>query len=191
MKRFLIVVDCQHDFIDGSLGSEDAKNRVLPNVVKKVKEYKDNGDYVIFTRDTHFENYLETFEGKHLPVEHCIEGTEGWKIHEDLLSLYGRGVDNSPRVGIINKHTFGSLVAKGMEPTLSSLLFTSLGNNEEFELEFCGLCTDICVVSNALIMRAICPDVRIVVDSSCCGGTSSGAHEAALTVMKSCQIEII
>lgn len=185
MKKFLVVVDMQHDFIDGSLGSEDAENRVLPNVIEKIKKNRENGDYLIFTRDTHYENYLETFEGKHLPVEHCIEGTKGWEIHTDIQKL---PVSYCP---IVDKPTFGSLNVNEINTIdLRTEIESYLDKDKEFEIELCGLCTDICVISNALILRAIYPNVKITVDSNACGGTSKEAHEAALMVMKSCQIEI-
>lgn len=166
MKRTLIVVDMQKDFINGSLGTEEAQ-AILPNVRKKIEEYKKRGDEIIFTRDTHQENYLDTPEGRKLPVKHCIEGTQGWEIAEGLW-------DGNCRV--INKPSFGWM---GWQ-------------KEEFEeIEIIGLCTDICVVSNALILKAAFPEAEITVDSSCCAGVTPKSHDAALETMKMCQINVV
>ena len=165
MKKTLVVVDMQKDFIDGALGTKEAV-AIVENVKKKIALYKANGDEIIFTRDTHQENYMETNEGKHLPVEHCIEGTDGWKIGEGLEvdgALY------------IDKPTFGYM------------------NWKEYDLEeveLIGLCTDICVVSNALIIKATFPEIKVTVDASCCAGVTPESHEAALSTMASCQLEI-
>ena len=166
MKKTLIVVDMQKDFIDGSLGTKEAVV-IVDNVKKKIKEYQENGDEIIFTRDTHQIDYLNTNEGKHLPVEHCIEGTEGWKIEAEL---------EVPGAIYIDKPTFGYL--KWNEYNLE-------------EVELVGLCTDICVVSNALIIKALYPEIKVTVDSSCCAGVTPESHEAALTTMRMCQIEVI
>ena len=166
MKKTLIVVDMQKDFIDGSLGTKEAV-AIVNNVKKKIKEYQDRGDEVIFTRDTHQTDYLNTNEGKHLPVEHCIEGTDGWQIEAGL---------EVPGAIYINKPTFGYLNWEAY-------------NLEEVEL--IGLCTDICVVSNALIIKAMYPEIKVSVDASCCAGVTPESHEAALTTMRMCQIEVI
>jgi len=166
MKKTLIVVDMQKDFIDGSLGTKEAV-AIVDNVKKKIKEYQENGDEIIFTRDTHQIDYLNTNEGKHLPVEHCIEGTEGWKIEAEL---------EVPGAIYIDKPTFGYL--KWNEYNLE-------------EVELVGLCTDICVVSNALIIKALYPEIKVTVDSSCCAGVTPASHAAALMTMKMCQIEVI
>lgn len=165
MKKTLIVVDMQNDFIDGALGTKEALG-IVENVKKKITQYVDNGDEVIFTRDTHQENYLETNEGKHLPVEHCIEGTNGWAIADGLE------VDNAI---YINKKSFG---------------FTDWREYNLEEVELVGLCTDICVVSNALIIKALYPEIKVSVDSKCCAGVTPQSHEAALTTMKMCQVEV-
>lgn len=164
--KTLIVIDMQNDFIDGSLGTKEAV-AIVENVKKKIAEYKKRGDEIIFTRDTHQENYLETNEGKHLPVVHCIEETDGWEIREGLE------VEGAT---YINKPSFG---------------YTGWGDFEFEEVELVGLCTDICVVSNALIIKALFPEIRVSVDSSCCAGVTPESHEAALTTMKMCQIEIL
>ena len=167
MKKTLIVIDMQNDFIDGALGTKEAQ-AIVPNVKKKIIECKKNGDTIIFTRDTHFKNYLHTNEGKHLPVEHCIRHTYGWQISDEIGS--GAGCD------VIDKTTFGY----------------DGWNNYEFEdIEIVGLCTDICVVSNALILKAQFPDANITVDASCCAGVTPESHKAALTTMKMCQINVI
>lgn len=193
MRKILVVVDMQNDFIDGSLGSEYAKNVVLPNVEKKLIQH---GDYVIFTMDTHFEQtYDYSLEGQKLPVKHCLVGTEGYEIAQSLKNWYvSTGWKHKD---VVHKYTFGSIdelsrkVKKFLgvhsvrkEPGYSNVL-------PDAEIEIVGLCTDICVVSNALILRAAFPNVRIVCDSSCCGGTSKEAHDAALAVMRSCQIDVI
>ena len=163
--KTLIVVDMQNDFIDGSLGTKEAL-AIVDNVKAKIKEYKDNGDEVIFTRDTHHDNYMNTNEGHYLPVVHCIENTEGWEIRE---GLYFEGAK------IIDKPSFG---------------YTGWGNFKFDEIEIIGLCTDICVVSNALILKALNPEIKISVDPKCCAGVTPDSHNAALETMKMCQIEI-
>ena len=164
--KTLIVVDMQNDFINGSLGTPEAV-AIVPNVKKKIEEYKAHGDQIIYTRDTHFDNYLETNEGKHLPVEHCIKNTSGWHIADGLV------VEDCD---CIDKVTFGWTKWHGY-------------NFEEVELV--GLCTDICVVSNALILKATFPDINVTVDASCCAGVTPESHKAALLTMKMCQINVI
>ena len=172
MRKILIVVDMQNDFVSGSLGSPEAQ-AIVPNVVEKIKQYHD--DYIFFTKDTHYENYLETLEGQKLPVEHCIEYTWGEQIIDDLREEFGYSD------GIIRKHTFGYADWK-----------TYLGEwAQGAEIELCGLCTDICVISNALALRMFYPDSKITVDASCCAGVTPEKHAAALEVMKSCQIDVI
>lgn len=165
MKKTLIVVDMQNDFIDGSLGTKEAQ-QIVENVKKKIALYREEGAEIIFTRDTHQQNYLNSNEGKHLPVEHCIEGTIGWKIADGL---------EVPDAIYIDKPNFGYLNWK--EYALE-------------EVELVGLCTDICVVSNALIIKATYPEIKVSVDASCCAGVTPESHQAALTTMKMCQIEI-
>jgi len=165
MKKTLIVVDMQNDFIDGSLGTKEAV-AIVDNVKKKIAEYREAGNEIIFTRDTHQSNYMETNEGKHLPVVHCIEGTDGWAIRDGLA------IDSDL---IINKPSFGYM-------NWSEYSFE--------EVELIGLCTDICVVSNALIIKATFPEIKVSVDSSCCAGVTPESHDAALTTMKMCQVEV-
>ena len=175
MNRLLIVVDMQNDFVYGSLGSEAAQ-AIVPNVMRKAYQY--SFDEVIFTRDTHFPTYFETLEGQKLPIEHCIVDTKGWEIIDELKSF-----SEYPDVKIINKYTFGYNNWKNLEGVLAT--------REIDEIEIVGLCSDICIVSNALILKAQFPNVKITVDASCCAGTTPEAHAAALTVMKSCQIDVI
>ena len=167
--KYLIVVDMQVDFITGSLGSTLA-TAIVPNVIEKIKNFDGK---VIFTRDTHFENYMNTQEGKNLPVPHCIKGSYGWQICDEL----------KPYAKIIlDKITFGSIeLPKFIE---------DLGDPIE-KIELCGLCTDICVISNAFVLKAAFPEVPIVVDSSCSAGVTIESHNNALNAMKAIQIEII
>ena len=167
MKKTLIVIDMQNDFIDGSLGTKEAQ-AIVPNVKKKIEEYKARGDEIIFTRDTHGKKYLETNEGKHLPVEHCIRGTYGWAVSNDIGGFFGHKV--------IDKVTFG---------------YFAWGAYNLEQVEIIGLCTDICVVTNALIIKTLYPEIEITVDASCCAGVTPESHKAALTTMKMCQINVI
>ena len=168
--KMLIVIDMQNDFIDGALGTKEAQ-AIVPNVKKKIEEYKARGDKIIFTRDTHRENYLETNEGKKLPVKHCIYNTHGWDISGEL-NVHG--------CEIIDKHTFG----------YTQWYMYGIGSYIE-EIEVIGLCTDICVISNAMILKATFPEIDIVVDASCCAGVTPESHNRALEAMKMCQIDII
>mgnify|MGYP003301006539 CR=1 FL=1 len=166
MKKTLIVIDMQNDFIDGSLGTAEAV-AIVENVQRKIAEYKANGSEIIFTRDTHGENYLDTPEGKKLPVVHCVKGTQGWQISDKLDAS---GCD------IIDKPSFG---------------WTHWDERSFDNIELVGLCTDICVVSNALILKAQFPEAEITVDASCCAGVTPETHKAALATMKMCQINVI
>ncbi len=169
MNKLLIVVDMQNDFITGSLGTAEAE-QILPDVREKIKEYRENGGTILFTRDTHYENYLTTQEGRNLPVEHCIEGTAGHQIEESLLT---EGCE------IFDKPSFGSLELAEK---------AAVGRYDEIEL--CGLCTDICVVSNALILKARLPETKVSVDAACCAGVSVESHKTALATMKMCQVNV-
>jgi nicotinamidase-related amidase len=175
--KTLIVVDMQNDFITGPLGTPEAQ-AIVPKVKAKIEEYRKRGEKIIFTRDTHFGDYLETLEGKYLPVKHCIVGTHGWQIPSDLISYEDERV---------NKCTFGY-------DQWHLNQFRNDHNDITDEIELVGLCTDICVVSNALILKAVLPqicNIEITVDASCCAGTTPENHKAALQVMKSCQINVI
>lgn len=169
-KKVLVVVDMQKDFIDGALGTKEAVS-IVKNVVDKVKDFAGE---VIFTRDTHFENYGDTQEGRKLPVPHCIKGTAGWQIADELKSL-------AEGTKVFDKPAFGSVE-----------LAKYLSNNSELErVELIGLCTDICVISNAMVIKAFMPEVQVVVDAKCCAGVTPQSHNNALEAMKMCQIEIV
>lgn len=170
MRKTLIVIDMQNDFIDGALGTKEAQ-AIVPNVKRKIEEYRARGDDVVFTKDTHYANYLDTKEGKHLPVEHCIDGTNGWLISDELWR------DDCP---VVCKETFGYIFWN---------MYFQFEDVEEITLV--GLCTDICVVSNALILKAMFPEIEITVDASCCAGVTPESHKAALMTMKMCQINVI
>ena len=173
MKKILVVVDMQKDFVDGALGSKEAV-AIVPNVVNKIKDFE--GD-IFVTYDTHFENYMDTNEGKNLPVPHCIKGTDGWELNEEVAkALVNR------KYTPVEKITFGSVDLPG--------LVGKAAGDEAFTVEFVGLCTDICVVSNALLLKANFPEMNILVDAACCAGVTVESHEAALTTMKMCQIEV-
>ena len=167
--KYLIVVDMQNDFITGSLGSEHAE-KIVPDVVKKVKNFAGK---VIFTRDTHFADYMQTQEGKKLPVQHCIKDTDGWQICDELKDYAN---------DVVDKITFGSINLPGMLKDYG---------DEIDEIELCGLCTDICVISNAMILKANFPETKIIIDGKCCAGVSAESHKTALEAMKAVQIEII
>ena len=167
--KILVVVDMQKDFIDGALGTAEAV-AIVPRVIEKIKEYENSDNLVIYTKDTHCENYMDTREGRHLPVPHCIKGTAGHEIPDEILRSHNH---------IIEKPTFGS-----------TELVSHLENIEFDEVELIGLCTDICVVSNALLIKARFPEREVSVDSSCCAGVTPATHEAALTTMKMCQINV-
>ncbi len=171
MRKVLVVVDMQNDFIDGALGTAEAQ-AIVPNVVAKMEGYP-KAD-IFATRDTHPQNYLDTQEGKYLPVPHCIKGTEGWQLRDKVAELV------APE-NVIDKPTFGSVKLAHM--------MSELAQKDELEIELVGLCTDICVVSNALLLKAALPEVKISVDPTCCAGVTPQKHEAALETMRSCQIQ--
>ena len=185
--RVLVVVDAQRDFVDGALGSIAAQS-IIPHMRKRVKDYADGETLILFTKDTHEGNYLETFEGVRLPVEHCVRGTPGWSLVKDISTLadgYSNFLIFSDEEVIrsrILKNTFGSI-------KLCEIL--KQYENEITDITFMGFCTDICVISNVLMARAYLPNTRIIVDASCCAGTTLDKHLAALEVMKSCQIDVI
>lgn len=176
MQRLLIVIDMQNDFIDGSLGTIEAQ-AIVPNVINRITTF--DGP-VIFTRDTHTAEYLSTAEGKKLPVEHCIKDSWGWELNHEIEEFRKR--TNAP---VIDKFTFGS---RDLPAYISSKI-VSFGGISSIIL--CGLCTDICVISNALILKSFFPEIPIVVDSSCCAGVTRESHENALKAMAMCQIEVV
>lgn len=179
MRKILIVIDMQKDFIDGALGTKEAE-AIVPSVIAKMHEYDPKDIWA--TRDTHEKNYLETQEGKMLPVPHCIRGTEGWQLHPEVARLV-------PSDHIIDKPTFGSIVlAKDISVLAIASDCKNFDGKPDLEVTLVGLCTDICVVSNALILKALLPEVPIKVIASCCAGVTPAKHEAALETMRSCQI---
>lgn len=174
MKKYLVVVDMQKDFVDGALGTKEAC-AIVPAAVKKIKGF--DGD-IFATFDTHFDNYMETAEGKKLPVPHCIKGTDGWQLDKDISAALAEK-SCTP----VEKNTFGSV-------KLPEMIKTAAGG-DEFTVELIGLCTDICVISNALLLKASFPESAIAVDEKCCAGVTPEKHNAAIETMKSCQIDII
>ena len=195
MKKILVAVDMQNDFIDGALGTPEAM-AIVPNVVEKIQN-ADDDTVVLFTKDTHFEDYLETQEGKNLPVEHCMfkaeEVNKGWQIHKSVRGAW-LGKENA----IILEHELmpnndntvlkGTFGATGLISVLASLFGDSKGAN--WEIELVGLCTDICVISNAMLLKTFSPEAKMSVDASCCAGVTPESHENALLAMEQCQIEI-
>ncbi len=173
MRKLLIVIDMQNDFIDAALGTPEAV-AIVEAVKEKIRSYPPAD--VIATMDTHGENYMQTQEGRYLPVPHCIRGTEGWQIRPDIAALLTDAI-------VYEKPTFGS--------TALAADLKALSEQEEIELELVGLCTDICVVSNALLLKAAMPETKISVDPACCAGVTPEKHLAALETMRSCQIQIV
>ena len=188
MKKVLIVVDMQNDFIDGALGTKEAQ-AIVPNVKKKIEDYMAQGYDIVFTRDTHQTNYLETMEGKKLPVEHCIEGTLGWEISSELGDPMAHSIVDKPNFGY--PHWVSNLSDFNVVEDEDDWENSYLDEETPESIEIVGLCTDICVVSNALILKAVYPEVEITVDASCCAGVTPESHKAALTTMKMCQINVI
>ena len=185
MQNILVIIDMQNDFITGSLGSPEAQ-AVVPKIVAKLHKF---GGKVYATRDTHDADYLETSEGRHLPVPHCIVGTPGYAINSEILAAMEACSDNnSISYRIINKTTFGSTA---LAKTLSEISTYCNAMGERCRIELVGVCTDICVISNALLIKAYAPEIELVVDATCCAGTTPTAHQATLQVLKSCQIEVI
>lgn len=174
MKSILIAVDMQNDFITGPLGSPQAR-AIVPLVADKIKSAARDGRAVWFTMDTHGGDYLNTNEGMRLPVAHCVRGTEGWRLNPEIEALLEKSMRR------VEKNAFGSL-------NLAMELKDAFIDIERIEL--CGVCTDICVVSNALILKAAFPDALVSVDGACCAGTSPAGHEAALLTMRACQIDV-
>ncbi len=175
-QKFLIVVDMQNDFIDGALGTREAQ-AITDAAAERIRACCGAGYRTIATLDTHGENYMETAEGKKLPVPHCIRGTDGWQIHPKIREALGDCT-------LLEKPTFGStrlpeLIREGMAP------------DDRLVIEVMGLCTDICVVSNVLLLKAHFPEARIAVNTGCCAGVTPARHEAALETMRSCQIDMI
>ena len=185
MKKILIVVDMQNDFIDGTLGTPEAQ-AIVPKVVKKIENF--DGDKIILTQDTHFEDYMKTQEGRRLPVSHCIYGTNGWKLNKNIENAINKYEKDSEEKGIIlsvlrvKKETFGSVYLPN---------FLEWARADEMEIEVCGLCSDICVISNAMILKTHYPEAHLIIDASCCAGVTPESHKNALEAMKMCQIDVI
>lgn len=172
MRNILVVVDMQNDFIDGSLGTKEAQ-AIVDNVVAEIANYDPANIFV--TRDTHPENYLDTQEGKNLPVVHCVKNTKGWEINEKIAKAL-------KNVEIIDKPTFGSKILAEK--------IAAIAEKEDIEVTLIGLCTDICVVSNALLIKAYVPEIPMRVIASCCAGVTPESHEAALKTMAMCQVKV-
>lgn len=176
MEKLLVVVDFQNDFIDGALGTPEAV-AIVPNVTAKVKNW--DGD-IVFTADTHGANYLTTNEGKHLPVPHCIKDTDGWELRKEVVDVVKNKMSTEDfEAASFFKGTFGSLD-----------LMNYIREKNYEHIEFIGLCTDICVASNAIMAKAFLPESTVVVDATCCAGVTPDTHNAALTTMKMCQVDI-
>jgi nicotinamidase-related amidase len=183
MKKITIVVDMQNDFLTGALANPDAVS-IIPSILEEIK----TADYVVYTRDTHGSDYMETQEGKKLPVPHCINGTWGWNIVEELMPRNIESVINAGNWVMFDKPSFGYVnIWNGITGNFPDLIL----NNEGVEVTFCGTCTDICVVSNALIVKSLYPEVVVNVKADACAGLTPEKHKAALEVMSSCQINII
>ena len=176
MRNILIVVDMQKDFVTGALASAEAQ-AILPKVKEKIEVYDRAGKEIIFTRDTHGEDYMQTNEGKHLPVPHCIKGTDGWQICAELTD----GITSEYKT--VDKPTFGFL---GWKDVLAS----ETADGSDLDIEMIGVCTDICVVSKTLILKALYPEATVRVDAGCCAGVTPEAHAAALLTMRACQVDV-
>lgn len=181
-KKILVIVDMQEDFVTGALGNSETQ-AVVPKIVKKLQESGKGYSAILLTKDAHNKNYGKTLEGKKLPVPHCIEGTDGYRVMSDIYKAVGELRESGVIVKNFKKHTFAS------DKLVEYLTAMSLVSGKNFEIEIIGVCTDICVVSNALAIRAALPNTVISVDAKCCAGTSIKAHNAALRVMNSCQID--
>lgn len=176
-KKILIVVDMQNDFIDGALGTAEAQ-AILPAVIDRINECREAGWALVATLDTHGENYMDTPEGRKLPVPHCIKGTPGWQIRDEIAAALGDAVT------LVEKPTFGSTRLPGIVEALAA-------GADKVTIELIGLCTDICVVSNTLLLKAHFLDADIAVRRACCAGVTPATHEAALATMGCCQIDVV
>lgn len=181
MTDMLIVVDMQRDFITGALGSAEAQ-AIVPAVCARIERAKAEGTSVVFTLDTHESDYMETREGRFLPVPHCIQGTEGWALHPDIAETCARGMLS------FEKPTFGSTAL--MHHAANAAAEKGCIDGRGMTIELCGVCTDICVISNAMLIKAALPEAELIVDSALCAGVTPAKHEAALETMRSCQIDV-
>lgn len=179
MNKVLVVVDMQNDFIDGALANRNAQ-KIVTKTAKFVSSWE---GVIIFTRDTHYDDYLETMEGKHLPIPHCIENTKGWEVNPTILEAARK--NKKARLVFLNKNAFGAA------NSLATAIRTAYSGGEVDEVIMCGTCTDICVISNALGIKSIMTETPIKVIPSLCAGLSIAKHKAALEVMQSCQIEVL
>lgn len=182
--EILIVVDMQKDFITGCLGNESTRAVVEPvcDLITSFKNSNSGATQLIYTMDTHYNNYMDTMEGKKLPVLHCIEGTEGWNLDTSVKSAIGSdGI-------MVKKETFG---AKALPEVINNILYVENKVDEPLKITLCGVCTDICVISNAMLLKANYPNAEIVINSKCCAGVTEERHNIALEAMKSCHIDII
>ena len=191
--KAIVIIDMQNDFIDGVLGTPEAQ-AIVPVMVERLKELDASDNLILFTKDTHYEDYLETQEGKNLPVPHCIEGTPGWSINKEISSYVDYGShfagysSRTIRKGRILKPTFGSCELGELIRNLAAY------NGDNFTIDeviLMGVCTDICVISNAMLIKAYCPELKVTVDASCCAGVTPESHKNALAAMKMCQINVI
>lgn len=178
-QKILVVIDMQNDFIDGALGTKEAE-AIVPAVCAKIRAAREEGAALFATMDTHAENYLETSEGRMLPVPHCIKGTDGWQIRPEIAALLKDAV-------ILEKPTFGCL---RLPYEIAAVMDANCAREEDTVIELIGLCTDICVVSNALMLKARFHEADIRLDSACCAGVTVEKHQAALETMRSCQIKV-
>lgn len=177
MKQVLVVVDMQNDFIDGALGTKEAQE-IVPKVCEKIRDFQ--GD-IYGTLDTHTEDYMSTQEGENLPVPHCILGEEGWSLNQEVMDAIAQSQGTVH--DFYRKDTFGSKKL--------ARVFEEAYKGQEVEVTFIGLCTDICVISNAMCIKAVLPEARLIVDATCCAGVTPESHNNALEVMKVCQIQVI
>lgn len=185
--KILVLIDLQKDFIDGALGSPEAQ-AIVPRVVEKINNYDNKSNVlVLYTKDTHYDNYMDTLEGSYLPIPHCIENTPGWSINKEITNA----VEKNRFLSYSSDKIIKSRVYKNTFASDDLRKFFERFKDDIEEVEFCGLCTDVCVISNVLMARMVLPEVEITVDSSCCAGVTPEKHQAALEVMRSCQINVI
>ena len=174
MRKILVVVDMQKDFIDGALGFEGA-DKIIPGIISKIKEFEEAGDEIVYTLDTHFENYMETQEGKNLPVPHCLKGSDGWMLCDELKPLLsGKKVFEKP--------TFGSMELAN---------YLAANSADISAIEVCGLVSNICVLSNTVLAKAACPEAEVIVDSSLTASFAPDLHQATLDCLKGIQVTVL
>ena len=182
--KLLIVIDMQNDFVTGALGSSEAQ-AIVARVAERIRAAARAGEQVIFTQDTHGAAYASTHEGRRLPVAHCLRGSEGWRLAPAIEAARAQ----CPGARTVEKPTFGSVeLAHGLAAEAAR---AGLADGRGVEMELCGLCTDICVVSNALLLRAALPEAELSVRAELCAGVTPARHEAALEVMRSCQVQVL